>query len=274
MELRGRNAIVTGASRGIGVYIARTLAREGVNLALAARSADALEEVRTEVAALGVRAVAFATDVTDDDQLASLVERSERDLGPVDILVNNAGIEQTHRFDRYPPEEIRRIVDVNLTSPLLLTRLVLPGMLERGRGSVVNVASLAGKGGYPCQAPYAATKAGLVMFTHTLRAEYAHTPVRFSAVCPGFVADAGMYADMEAAIGMKAPRAMGTSAPQKVADAVVKAVRTGAVELLVNPTPIRPMLVLSQMFPELSSRVLSALGVTSSAREVADRLDG
>ena len=91
--------------------------------------------------------------------------------------MNNAGIEATHAFEDYPPEEIERLIDVNLTAPLLLTRMVLPGMLERGTGHIVQVASLAGKGGFPCQGPYAASKAALIMFTHSLRAELVDSPV-------------------------------------------------------------------------------------------------
>lgn len=268
-ELRGMNAILTGASRGLGVLIARTLAKEGVNLALAARSAEALEKVRGDTAATGVKVVSIPTDVGDRAQLEALVSRAEMELGPVDILVNNAGIEATYAYEEYPPDEITRLLEVNLTAPMLLVRMLLPGMLERGRGHIVNVASLAGKGGFPCQAPYAASKSALVMFTHTLRAELEDSPVGCSVVCPGFVADEGMYADMVRDTGVKASRVLGESKPQAVADAVIKAIHRDASELIVNPTPMRPVLVMAQLFPDTTARIHKVLGVTALARRVA-----
>jgi short-subunit dehydrogenase len=265
-DLRGTNAIVTGASRGLGVLIAHALADEGVNLALAARSAEALEQVRSDIAAKGVRAVSVPTDVTDAVQLDELVMATERELGPVDVLVNNAGIIGNHPYEDYPPEEIAHLIAVNLTAPLLLIRRALPGMVIRGRGHIVVVASLSGKAGYPCAAPYAASKAGLVMFVHTLRAELADTGVGCSVVCPGFVAGEGMYADAVRETGERVSRLLGESRPDKVAQAVVKAIKRDSAELIVNPTPMRPVLAFSQLFPDVSSRVFKVFGVTQQAR--------
>ncbi len=268
-DLRGTNAILTGASRGLGVPIALALADEGVNLTLAARSAEGLEKVRASVEERGVRAVVVPTDVADRAQLDVLVETSQRELGPTDILVNNAGIEATYPYDEYPEQEISQLIEVNLTAPLLLTRKVLPGMLDRGRGHIVQIASLAGKGGFPLQGPYAASKAALIQFTHSLRAELVDSPVDCSAVCPGFVADEGMYADMVTQTGVKASKLLGESKPQKVAQAVVKAIKRGSSELFVNPAPMRPVIVLREMFPNTAPRVLKLFGVTDLARRVA-----
>ncbi len=273
-DLRGCNAILTGASRGLGVLIARALAKEGVNLALAARSADALEAVRAEVGAMGVRAIAVPTDVVDAAQQDALIATAVGELGPIDILVNNAGIEATHAYADYPPAEIVKLLDVNLTAPMMLTRKVLPGMLERGRGHIVQIASLAGKGGFPCQAPYAASKAALVMFTHTLRAELVDSPVGTSVVCPGFVADEGMYADMVRSTGVSAPKFLGISKPEKVAEAVVKAIKRDSSELIVNPSPMRPLLVLAQAFPDAASGIMRVLGVTKLGRRMAQTQAG
>src|SRR4029077_11909614 len=135
-----------------------------------------------------VKVVCVPTDVSDHAQLDALVAKASEELGPIDILVNNAGIESTHPYDDYPPDEIVRMIEVNLTAPMLLTRKLLPGMLRRERGHIVNIASLAGKGGFPYQAPYATTKARLIMFTHMLRTELIDSPVGCSVVCPGFVA--------------------------------------------------------------------------------------
>ena len=268
-DLRGCTAILTGASRGLGVPIALALAEEGVNLTLAARSADGLEKVRASVEERGVRALVVPTDVADRAQLDALVETSERELGPTDVLVNNAGIEATYPFEEYPEDEIVRLIEVNLTAPLLLTRNLLPGMLERGRGHIVQIASLAGEGGFPLQGPYAASKAALTQFTHSLRAELVDTPVDCSSVCPGFVADEGMYADMVTQTGVKASKLLGESKPEAVAAAVVKAIKRGSSELFVNPAPMRPVIILRKIFPDTAPRVLKMFGVTDLARRVA-----
>jgi short-subunit dehydrogenase len=269
-DLRGANAIVTGASRGLGVLISDALADEGVNLVIAARSAEGLEKVRGDLAAKGVKVASVPTDVTELGQLENLVARSETELGPIDILVNNAGIEGYHPYQEYPVEEIEQLIQVNLTAPMLLTRLVLPGMIERDRGHVVQMASLAGKGGFPCQVPYAATKSALIMATHVLRAELADSNVGCSAVCPGFVADEGMYADMLRDTGVAASRLLGVSKPEKVAKAVIKAIKRNSSELIVNPTPMRGVMVATQMFPDINPRVMKTFGVVSLARRMVD----
>lgn len=124
-QLKGCNALLTGASRGLGVHIARALAREGVNLALTARSVDAVEQVREEVLSHNVKAVAIQADLSDNEQVLSLAETAEEALGPTDILINNAGIESTTPFKDFSPLEIQKMIQVNLTAPMLLTRSVL-----------------------------------------------------------------------------------------------------------------------------------------------------
>ena len=267
-QLRGTNAIVTGASRGLGVSIAAALAARAVNLTLAARSAADLDGVRDEVSSSGVQVVSIPTDVSDAAQCGALVAKAEDAIGPTDILVNNAGIERASAFADLALDDIASIVDVNLKASLLLTRMVLPGMLERGRGHIVNISSLAGKGGFPYETPYSATKAGLVMFTHTLREELSGSPVSASVVCPGFVADDGMYARM-AEDGHRAPMALLPTTPRKVADAVVKAIVRDAPELIVNRTPMRPVLALSQAFPAATTWIYRLFGVTRYGRAVA-----
>lgn len=274
-ELRGRNAILTGASRGLGVHIARALAREGINLALAARSADALEEVCEEVRSLDVDAVALPADLADAAQVEALAEQAERALGDVDILVNNAGVEHTAPYEEYPLKRIIAAVEVNLLAAMLLTRAVLPGMLARGRGHIVNMSSLAGKIGFPCQTPYATTKAGLVMFTHSLRAELVDKPVGASVICPGFVADAGMYARSERT-REAAPRLLMPTTTDKVVAAVLKALKEHAAELIVNPLPMRPLTALREVLPGITPHMHRAIGTTGFARGLAAKqpLDG
>ena len=146
MELRGATAIVTGASRGIGVHIARELAGNGVNLVLAARSADELDKVRDEMVGFGVKAAAIVCDVVDPAARAVLVERAQAEIGPIDIVVNNAGIETARQFHTTPENDLEQVLDVNLIASMMLTRAVLPGMLvakvvvsciRRNRGEVL-----------------------------------------------------------------------------------------------------------------------------------------
>ncbi|MFP4599487.1 MAG: SDR family NAD(P)-dependent oxidoreductase [Persicimonas sp.] len=272
--LQGRNAIVTGASRGLGVHIARTLARKQVNLALAARSVDELDKVQREMASLGVEAVAIPTDLTDTDQIAALAEKAEHRLGPVDLLVNNAGVELLSPYRDYPLEMLETIVQVNLLAPMLLTRELLPGMLDRGRGHILNMASLAGKIGLPHQTPYAATKASVIMFTHSLRAELLDEPVGASVICPGFVDDSGMYARLDQGEHVKsgAPLALKPTTAAKVSAAVIKAIERDTPEVVVNALPMRPVTVLREFFPRLTARMHQLLGVTEYTRRLSAQL--
>jgi len=267
-DIRGSNAIITGASRGIGTYIAKTLARKGVNVVLAARDAAKLEDTRRACEALGVRAVAVATDVTSRDDLRRLVETARRELGDVDIVVNNAAIEVTKSIEGLSFDEVDEIILTNLNAPIWLTKMVLPSMIERGRGAIVNVASLAGKAALPYNSIYSGTKHGLVGFTESVRIELDGTGVRIGAVCPGLVSDAGMWANT----GRKAPRMARAVSPQKCADAVLKVI-DGAGEVVVASSPIRPLLALGQLFPGLNKTVLKRMGITDVFHDRARELE-
>ncbi len=249
-------AIVTGASRGIGPHIARLLAKDGMAVALAARSQTELDRVAAEMTSQGARVIAVAADVADVGQLEQLVQETERQLGPIDVLVNNAGIETVAAFHAMDLAEMRKILEVNLIGAMTLTRLVLPSMVERNRGWIVNVSSLAGKSGPPLAETYAATKAGLIGFTQSLRASYDGTGVHASVICPGFISGEGMFVDRSAPLGVKAPRAIGTSSPEQVAEAVLRAIRIDAPEILVTPGPGRLMAAMSQLFPRLPGWVV------------------
>jgi short-subunit dehydrogenase len=150
-----------------------------------------------------------------------------------------------------------------------LTWLVLPGMLERRRGHVVNLASLAGKIPSVFLATYAATKHGVVGFTHSLRAEYAGEPVSFSAICPVFVADVGMYARVEAEMEAEPPPGLRPVPPQRVADAVLKAVREDRAEVIVNRGPIRPLAVFYWLAPKTAVRLLGSRRTRQHAEDYA-----
>jgi short-subunit dehydrogenase len=268
MSLHNLNAILTGASKGIGVHIARALAKEGVNLALTARSAGALHEVREQVLSYSVKAVTIPADLSDTEQVTALAAKAENELGPIDILINNAGIETSTPYEEFSPEEIQKMNQVNLTAPMLLTRAVLPGMLERGHGHIVNISSLAGKTGFPAQTPYAAAKAGLIMFTHSLRVELAGKPVSASVICPGFVAEDGMYAKMEKRAG-PAPKLLKPTTPDKVTAAVIKAIKKDIAELIVNPLPMRPLFALQETFPGIKPFLHKAFGTPEYAGKIS-----
>jgi short-subunit dehydrogenase len=253
---------VTGASRGIGPHIVRALAARGVHLALAARSADLLETVAAEARARGVRAVPCPADLTRPEDRQRAVERTAAALGPIAVLVNNAGIETAGAFAALTADDIAVTVETNLTAPLHLARLVLPGMLARRRGHIVNVASLGGKQGAPYDAVYCGTKAGLVEWTAALRAELRGTGVSVSAVCPGYVTGVGMFARF----GVPAPRAIGSCAPEAVAAAVVRAVTRDQPEVIVNSMPVRGLLALDALSPRLGLWLVERLGVTAFQR--------
>jgi short-subunit dehydrogenase len=267
-ELRGATALVTGGSGGIGAEIARALARVGANVVVAARREDALRSVVEQLRALGVRAEALPADLSLRDQVESLIDRANELLGPVDVLVNNAGVEDAASYTRVTREELISMIDLNLTAPMLLTHAALPGMLERGRGHVVFISSVAGKLGPAYQAPYAASKAGLIGLTQSLRAEYLNSPVGFSVACPGFVEGDGMYQRMAEA-GLQSNWLMRSTPIHKVAERVVLAIRDDRPEVIEAGTPLRPILALGQVAPRLIERAAPRVGVTELFRRTA-----
>ncbi|MFC0450948.1 SDR family NAD(P)-dependent oxidoreductase [Rhodococcus jostii] len=268
-RLQGRVALVTGASGGLGRVLALALAHEGVDVAASGRRVDRLADVVGELRALGVRAEAVPGDLTDPGQVESLITRAEAAVGPLDLLVNNAGVENVSAFTRLDPAELTAMVEVNLTAPLLLTRRVVPGMLDRGRGHVVFISSLAGKIGPAYCAPYAATKAGLIGLTESLRAEYAGSPVGFSVVCPGFITGDGMYQRMTER-GIRSNRITGETSTEKVAATVIRAIRRDRPEVVESGAPIRPLLALAQLAPGLVERVALRVGTTAMFRRLIE----
>jgi short-subunit dehydrogenase len=264
--IRGAHALVTGGSRGLGPYIARALAGEGAKLTITARSADALREVAEEIEGDGGRVHPIAADVCDDGARRKLVEEAESTLGPIDILVNNAGVELIVPYTDLPPERIEAMVRTNLVAPLILSRLILEGMVRRGRGHVVMMSSLGGKKGSPYSATYAATKAGLIAWTSGLRIELQETGVSASVISPGFVSEAGMFAERS----QQAPRLLGTSTPEAVARAVLRAIQRDVGEIIVNPGPVRLGLVFEHLSPGFTRWVLEKTRVYDYYRRQAE----
>jgi short-subunit dehydrogenase len=255
-DLARRTAIITGASRGLGAHIARALAAEKMNLVLAARSREGLERVAGELREGGTKAIVVPTDVTDRSALEALVSAAREEFGTVDVLVNNAGVLTIFPYHRIGIEDMERAVRVNLISAMILTRLSLPGMLERGCGHIVNMSSIAGIWGPPCDEVYGATKAGLIGFTQSLRAEYHGTGVSASVICPGYVEEAGMYHDSQEASGITAPALAGRTTPGAVAKAVVKAIKNDRPQIIVNAPPARPLAVFSTLSPSFGEWVM------------------
>jgi NAD(P)-dependent dehydrogenase (short-subunit alcohol dehydrogenase family) len=172
MDLRGRNVLVTGASRGIGEAVAKRFVAAGAHVIGVARNVELLAKVMADIGGAAV-----PTDLADPTQVDGLVARIEKDHGPIDILVNNAGLDMAGALVDTKPEDIRAIHQVNLVTPIELCRQVLPGMLVRGRGHIVNVSSLAGVGGFAGMTSYCSAKGGLTNFTGVLRLELKGTPI-------------------------------------------------------------------------------------------------
>jgi short-subunit dehydrogenase len=184
------------------------------------------------------------------------------------VLVNNAGVEFASAFAGQPPEELRETIEINLVAPVLLTRRVLPGMLERGRGHVVFIASLAGKAPTPYEAVYAASKAGLIGLVRSLRVEYRRAPVGFSVICPGFVAGEGMYQRMVEQ-GVSSNRILGETTTDKVAAAVIEAIQSDRSQVVESGAPIKPLLALGELTPRALERAVAAAGVGKIFRAAA-----
>ncbi len=185
--LNGKFTFVTGGGRGIGRACALELAGRGSAVAVGARSRTEVDEVAREVAALGARSLAVTLDVTDESSVRAAIGEVEKSLGPIDILVNNAGIAPSAPFEKTDTELWKKTFAVNVDGAFFATRAVLPGMVKRGWGRVVNLASIAGKVGFPYVSAYCASKHALVGLTRAVALEVAKKGVTVNAVCPGYV---------------------------------------------------------------------------------------
>ncbi len=272
LDLSLCGAVITGASKGVGVVLAEALAARGARLVLAARDEAALEAVAARLRATGAQVEVVPTDVSDPASLHRLAERSLALLGSVELLVNNAGVDSVGHYAEAAEEDIHHSLQVNLAGPMLLTRLLLPQMLEHGRGHVVNIASLAGLAPSAFNEPYCATKHGLVGFTLSLRAslQAMESNVSASVICPGFISDAGMYATQSKQFGVSAPGWLGTVTPEAVARAVLDAIASDRAEAVVSRTPVRPLLMLRALAPKALEWLVRALNANALFRKVAD----
>jgi short-subunit dehydrogenase len=259
VQLAGARALVTGATGGIGGAIARALHGRGAHVVLTARREELLEEL---LASLGGRGEALPGDLAERDGTARLATAA----GDVDVLVANAALPASGRLEDFEPDAIDRALDVNLRAPIQLTRALLPGMLERGRGHVVLVSSLSGKVASPRSGIYSATKFGLRGFAAGLREDVEPHGIGVTVVFPGFVSEAGFFADS----GVKLPRWVGTRTPDQVAAAVVKGIEQGRAELDVAPLGLRVGTRIAGLAPVTLGRLQRRLGSERIADALAD----
>lgn len=186
--LNGRTALVTGASQGIGWAIALAFAREGANIVVTARSKDRLETLAAEAEALGVHALAAPADIGVESEINGVAEAATAKFGGVDILVNNAAIIHPRiPVSEFDAQLFRDVLNVNLTGTFLITKALLPGMIERGRGKIINISSIGGRKGAAGRSAYRITKSGLISFTESLAAEVKQHGIDVNAICPGGV---------------------------------------------------------------------------------------
>jgi uncharacterized protein len=256
MDLAGAKVLLTGATGGLGQAIARALAERGATLTLTGRRAEVLEPLARE---LGGRAL--AADLADPAAPARLLAEA----GEVDVLVANAGLPASGALNSFSVDEIDRALTVNLRAPMVLAHELTPGMVARGRGHLLFMSSLAGRAAPTGSSVYSATKFGLRGFGLALREDLADKGVGVSVILPGFIAEAGMFAES----GAKLPPFVGTKKPGDVARAVVKAIEQNRAELDVAPLPLRADALLAALAPGPIGAVQRKLGAAGTSEQMA-----
>ncbi|MDQ6805207.1 MAG: SDR family NAD(P)-dependent oxidoreductase [Actinomycetota bacterium] len=257
MALVDGNVLVTGATGGIGQAIARAFAPRGATLLLTGRRSDVLAPLAEET---GGRALPCDLASRPD------VERLIAEAGDVDVLVANAALPASGALLEYDQDGIDRALEINLRAPITLARALVPGMVARRRGHLVFISSLQGKAPTPNSSLYVATKFALRGFALALREDLRADGVGVSVVLPGFIRDAGMFADS----GVRLPMGVGTRTPEQVAAAVISAIERNRAEVVVAPPAMRIGATLAGIVPELSAAVSRCLGSHEIAAAVAD----
>ncbi len=256
MLLSGKTVLLTGATGGIGHAIARRLHRDGAQLILTGRRTDVLDPLVAELGARGL-----AVDLADRAAVARLAE----ECADVDVLVANAALPASGELTSFSDDEIDRALDVNLRAPMVLSRVLAQRMIARGSGHLLFTSSLIGKAATPGAAVYAATKFGLRGLGQGLRVDLQPHGVGVSVVFPGFISDAGMFADA----GVKLPKGVGTSTPEQVADAVAGAIEGNRGEVDVAPVPMRLGAAFAGLAPELSAKLSRKAGSEQISGQMA-----
>jgi len=256
MRISGSKVLLTGATGGIGHAIARALRQRGAELVLTGRRTDVLEPLAAE---LGARALAV------DLSQAAEVDRLVAEAGEVDILVANAALPAAGRLETFTMEEIDRALDVNLRAPIILAHALAPAMVQRHSGHLVFMSSLSGKAATAGSSLYNATKYGLRGFASGLRSDLAPRGVGVSAVFPGFIRDAGMFAES----GVKLPPGVGTRSPEDVARATLAAIERNRGEVDVAPLTLRGGAIFGGIAPELAAKMARRMG----SQDIADQME-
>ncbi|MCL2768752.1 MAG: SDR family NAD(P)-dependent oxidoreductase [Solirubrobacterales bacterium] len=247
MRIAGSTVLLTGATGGLGQAIARALAERGASLTLTGRREAVLEPLAQE---LGARAL--AVDLCRREALDSLVE----EVGEVDILIANAALPGSGRLSTFTIEQVDRVLEVNLRAPIALAHALLPAMTQRGHGQLVFISSIAGKVATAGTSVYNATKFGMRGFATALRAELHGSGVGVSTIFPGFISDAGMYADTNVAL----PPGVGTRTPEDVARGVIAAIEHDRGEVDVAPLSLRASTVFAPLAPDVAARLTRMMG--------------
>jgi short-subunit dehydrogenase len=256
MQLSGSKVLLTGATGGIGQAIARAVHARGAQLILTGRRTDVLEPLAAE---LGARTLAV------DLVVPAEIDRLLAEAGEIDILIANAALPAAGRLDSFSMEQIDRALDVNLRAPIALAHALVPAMVARRGGHLLFVSSLAGKTASAGTSIYNATKYGLRGFAGALRAELHEHGVGVSTVFPGFIRDAGMFAES----GAKLPPGVGTRSPEDVARATVSAIERNRGEVDVAPVALRLGTVFGSLAPESAAKVTRRIGGDDVAKQLA-----
>jgi short-subunit dehydrogenase len=247
MNVSGKKVLLTGATGGLGHAIARALAGAGAHVILSGRRADVLDELAKEIGG----SIAPA-DLSDPAAVRALAAGN----ADVDILVANAGLPASGRLETYDDDQIERALDVNLHAPIILTHALAPHMVARGAGHIVFMSSLAGKTATAGSSLYNATKFGLRGFAGAMRAELHGTGVGVSTIFPGFISDAGMFADANVTL----PKGVGTKTPEQVAAATLRAIKRNRGEIDVAPVALKIGTLFGGVAPETAARVTRKSG--------------
>lgn len=187
-SLSGKVAFVTGASYGIGFAMATALAEAGATVAFNSRTEENVQKALEAYAEKGIKAYGYACDVTDENQVNSVVKRIEKELGVIDILVNNAGIIKRIPMHEMSAAEFREVIDVDLNAPFIVAKAVIPGMIKKGHGKIINICSMMSELGRETVSAYAAAKGGLKMLTRNIASEYGAYNIQCNGIGPGYIA--------------------------------------------------------------------------------------
>ena len=187
-SLEGKVALVTGAAYGIGFAIAEALAQAGARIAFNCRSQKHLDEALADYKAKGIEAKGYICDVSDEEEVRAMVAGIEKELGVIDILVNNAGIIKRIPMCDMKAEEFRQVVDIDLIAPFIVSKAVIPGMIKKGHGKIINICSMMSELGRETVSAYAAAKGGLKMLTRNIASEYGEYNIQCNGIGPGYIA--------------------------------------------------------------------------------------